>query len=164
MKTLYLVRHAKSDWDNASLQDIDRPLNTRGYKDAHAMSDLLKKQAIQPDLIISSPAVRALTTALIFSRNFKMDAGNILILPDLYHTNAATYREVLGKMDDKYNSIMLFAHNPVISDLAMSLHPSFAEEMPTCAIAGIRFKSKSWNKLMDEQGEAILFDYPKNTR
>ncbi len=164
MKTLYLVRHAKSDWDNASLQDIDRPLNTRGYKDAHAMSELLKKQAIHPELIISSPAVRALTTALIFCRNFKMDAGNILIVPDLYHTNAGVYREVISKVDDQFQSIMLFAHNPVISGFATSLHPSFAEEMPTCAIAGIRFKSRNWNKLMDEQGEAILYDYPKNTR
>ncbi len=163
MKTLYLVRHAKSEWEHGHIPDTDRPLNARGYRDADAMSKLLKEKKIVPDLIVTSPAVRAITTALIFCRNFHMNPAYILIIPDLYESTVKQYTQSVSRIDNKYKHVMLFGHNPVISNFANSLTTSFTEGMPTCAIAGIHFhENKNWADFNSARGELILYDFPKN--
>lgn len=164
MKTLYLVRHAKSDWDMEGLADIDRPLSPRGYRDAQTMSRSMNEKKLLPDLIISSPAVRAISTALIFSRNFKMQASEIIIKEDLYESSVSQYIGVLQDVDDRYKSIMLFGHNPTISDLASGLVAQLNDSLPTCAIVGIQFPAncKQWKNFEKASSELILYDFPKN--
>lgn len=161
MKTLYLVRHAKSDWENGTILDIERPLNERGYSNANMMSKAFKSKFSNPDVIISSPAIRAMTTALIFSRNIGYNADLIQIKTNLYETNKNEYLTIVSKMDDQYDSMMLFAHNPTISDFADMLCQALPFEMSTCAIAGIKFEINSWQDLKGKKGELFLFDFPK---
>ncbi|MES2131118.1 MAG: histidine phosphatase family protein [Bacteroidota bacterium] len=107
MKKLFLVRHAKSDWNNAALQDIERPLNERGYSAAHFMSQRLQ---VSPDLMITSPAIRAASTALIFAKHLNYNSNNIIIKQELYDTNVKEYLSVIKKMDNACHSVMLFGH------------------------------------------------------
>lgn len=164
MKTLYLVRHAKSDWNIEGLADIDRPLNSRGYRDAHTMSRLMNEKKVLPDLIISSPAIRAISTALIFCRNFKLQASEIIINENLYETSVHQYLGVIKNVDDRYKNIMLFAHNPTISNLASALTAPLTESLSTCSIVGIRFPKAftEWKELEKFSGELIFYDFPKN--
>lgn len=161
MKKLFLIRHAKSDpipirWTNPELKDIERYLNERGYSNANMMSQKFNEV---PDLIITSPAIRAITTALIFARNLNYDANTICIKQELYETSTNDYLEVLHSINNKFNSVMLFGHNPTISNFAESLCHSLPAEMATCAIAGISFDVSDWNKI--NTGKLFLFDYPK---
>ncbi len=156
MKKLFLIRHAKSDWLNPELKDIERHLNERGYASANLIS---QKFTEKPDLIISSSAIRAISTALIFARNLNYSANNIIIKQELYESSAKDYLSVINFIDNKYKSVLLFAHNPTISDLANVLTQSLPMEMPTCAIAGISFDTNDWQKA--KSGKLFLFDYPK---
>lgn len=140
MKTLYLIRHAKSDWSNTQLLDIDRPLNERGYSDAIKMSVFLKENNCSPDLVITSPAVRAISTALIFSRNLNYKSSEIVILPDLYESSVKKYIASIAKIDNKYKNAFIFAHNPFISETANTLTDALNNEMATCAVVGISFE------------------------
>ncbi len=156
MKQLFLIRHAKSDWTNIDLKDIERYLNERGYSNANMMSS---KFNYKPDLIISSPAIRAMSTALIFARNLNYKADNIVIKQELYESSEQNYLSVINNIDNKFESVMLFAHNPTISDVAQILTQALPMEMPTCAIVGINFDVTDWKKV--KTGELFLFDYPK---
>ena len=158
MKTLFLIRHAKSDWENPRLKDMERPLNERGYAAANLMSSRFKAV---PDLLITSPAVRAATTALIFAKALDYDTNNILIKEELYDTSVKTYLSVIKRIDNRFHTVLLFAHNPIISDTADQLCKALPMEMPTCAVAGIQFNIDSWADLKTGSGELILFDYPK---
>ena len=158
MKTLFLIRHAKSDWTNPALKDVERFLNERGYSDANKMSTSFRHK---PDLIITSPAIRAMSTALIFARNLKYNANTICIKQELYESSVKDYVSVINAINDSYDTVMLFAHNPTISDVAQQLTQALAipMELPTCAIAGIRFDVTDWKKA--KAGDLFLFDYPK---
>lgn len=161
MKTLFLVRHAKSEWANENLTDIDRPLNARGYRDAHFMSEQLKKNKLVPEQIISSPAIRATSTALIFARNLDYDCENIQLKKMLYETTEKEYLKIISATDNSRRSLMLFAHNPTLTVLANSLTKPFTENIPTCGIVGIQFKINDWKEIMTAQGELFLYDFPK---
>lgn len=163
MKTIYLVRHAKSDWDNSDLLDIDRPLNQRGYSDAVRMSQFLKENKIAPDVIISSPAIRAISTALIFTRNLNYDTSEVTIQPDLYESSLKKYLSCISKIDEKYKSAMLFAHNPFISETANILTDALNTEMQTCAVVGISFdECVDWSEVAKSKGKLELYEFPKN--
>ncbi len=163
MKTLYLIRHAKSDWAIATLADIDRPLNTRGYADAHKMSGAMKLTKIIPDLIITSPAVRAISTALIFARNLNYNPARIEIQPTLYHSNAEQYLEIISQTDSKINTLFLFGHNPIITDCANSLIKNNIEDIPTCGIVVITTDCDGWEEFVTRNGELVAFNFPKKT-
>lgn len=161
MKKLFLIRHAKSDpiaigWTNPELKDIERYLNERGYSNANRMSSTF---SYVPDLIISSPAIRAISTALIFARNMHYNANNICIKQELYESSVQDYLSVINAIDNQFETVMLFAHNPTITDVAQHLTQALPMEMPTCGIAGISFDVSDWKKI--KQGELFLFDYPK---
>src|SRR5688572_13126040 len=108
MKTLYLVRHAKSDWQHETLTDIDRPLNERGYKDAHLISLYLRSQHLKPGIIITSAAIRAMSTALIFARNLDYPAEKINVSTALYESGPAAYLDVIRKTSPEFAVVMLF--------------------------------------------------------
>lgn len=156
MKQLFLIRHAKSDWTNPELKDIERYLNERGYSNANMMA---AKFNHQPDLIISSPAIRAMSTALIFARHLSYHANTITIKQELYESSVNDYLSVINSIDNQCNTVLLFAHNPTISDVAQHLTQALPMDMPTCAIAGISFDVTDWKKA--KEGELFLFDYPK---
>lgn len=162
MKTLYLIRHAKSDWDNPMITDLERPLNERGYSNASLMSHLLNDKQVIPGSIVSSPAVRAISTALIFSRNLNYDSNHISIRKELYETSVKHYLSVIKETADTHESVMIFGHNPIISDTADFLTKALPMELSTCGIAGFHFNVKSWKDIRTKSGDLFLFDYPKH--
>ncbi|MCX6295079.1 MAG: histidine phosphatase family protein [Bacteroidetes bacterium] len=162
MKTLYLIRHAKSDWSIDGLSDIDRPLNKRGYDDAHKMSLILKEKKIVPDLIISSPAVRAISTSLIFCRIFDYDPKSILINKNLYDTSVKEYVHAISKIYSNHQVVLLFGHNPSITNTFSALTNVTNKEMPTCGIAGIQSNVSNWGDFSKKSNTLIYLDFPKN--
>lgn len=162
MKTLYFIRHAKSDWSIENLKDIDRPLNARGYNDAHMMGARLKSKKVVPDLILSSPAIRAITTAFIFCRAFDYPESNVQIQSSLYESSLADYLQCIQQIEKEHKTVFLFGHNPTITACANRFTTSVIEEIPTCGIAGIKLYTSNWTELNDEKTELALYDFPKN--
>ena len=162
MKTLYLIRHAKSDWSIDHLSDIDRPLNARGYGDAHKMCLILKEKKIVPDIIISSSAVRAISTALIFCRTLNYNPKAVMINKNLYDTSVKEYIHTISKIENKHQVVFLFGHNPTITNTANTLTNALTQEMPTCAIAGISSDVASWEVFTKTNNALAYFDFPKN--
>lgn len=161
MKTLYLVRHAKSSWSLPELPDIDRPLNERGYHDAHLIGKKLHQQIKTPELMISSPAVRALTTALIFSRALGYPEENILIRSGLYETGLEDYFKVIAAVPESVGSLMLYAHNYTISEMAPRLLGAPFDEMSTCAVLSIDFAVDKWEDIAIAPGTQGFYIFPK---
>ena len=160
MKRIYLVRHAKSSWSNSELPDVDRPLNERGYKNAHEMGAFLMKTNHKAQLCISSTAVRAVSTALIFSREGLFYAGNILLEPDLYESSTEEYLRVIQGQDDRHASLYLFAHNPTISEVYNLFCPGNNEELTTCNAAIIEFEADTWEDVKFKNGKSIAVYKP----
>ena len=159
-RTLFLVRHAKSSWDDTALPDKERPLADRGKRDAPMMGKRLAKRQVKPDLILSSPARRALSTAEIIAKELNYRAEDIVVDDRLYATEAETLLGVIGELGDKLKCVMLFGHNPELTNLAhrLSNEPAL---MPTCAVAQFTFEATSWSSLGSTKPEEVLFDYPK---
>jgi phosphohistidine phosphatase len=146
MKTLILVRHAKSSWDDPSVDDRDRPLNGRGRKDAPVMGERLAHLGIQPDLILSSPAVRALTTAEIFAKALDYKRKKIVVDERIYGTTPATLLKLFHALNDEVTCAMLFGHNPELSDLAHDFSPQI-DDLPSCAVVEMHFDVKAWPQI-----------------
>lgn len=161
MKKLYLVRHAKSSWEENSLRDYDRPLNNRGERDAPFMGELLSKQGIKPGIIVSSAAVRAYETARIFAEKFDYPEALIFKEKSVYEADALNLLDIIRDTDDEYLSLMLFGHNPGMTYLSNYLTAQRIENMPTCSVAAIEFDLDSWRKLEPESGKLTAFEYPK---
>ena len=160
MKTLLLLRHAKSSRDDTSLRDFDRPLEDRGKRDAPRMGKLLKERGPLPDIIISSPAVRARETAEAFAAA----AGIILGLQfddKIYDATSAELLKVIRHVSNKSSCAMLVGHNPGFEDLVSRLTGSH-KNMPTAALACIEFKIKSWDDVEDGQGNLLWLLTPKH--
>lgn len=159
-RTLILVRHAKSSLAGAGQSDMERPLADRGRHDAPIMGRRVAKQEGKPDLILSSPARRALTTAEIFAEELGYKAKDIVVDDRLYATHPATLLAVIGGLDEKLKCVMLFGHNPEFSELAHRLSSDIAE-LPTCAVVQFTFASKSWESIGSVKPEKVVLDYPK---
>jgi|SRR6187399_929405 len=162
MKTLLIVRHAKSSWDNASISDIDRPLNDRGRRDAPAMAGRLIKAGVKIDLFVSSPAKRARHTAECFLHEFGKKDKELVIVQQLYHAQIQDFREVIAGLDDKYGSIALFSHNPGITSFANVLSTVRLDNMPTCGIFAVTGQADSWKDFLNDTTTFWFFDYPKS--
>jgi phosphohistidine phosphatase len=161
MKLLYLVRHAKSDWGDESLRDIDRPLADRGYKAAYDMSEWFIKKHKAPDLFISSDATRALSTAMIFARQMNYATNEITIVPQVYESTAKTLRDVIHQIDDRKQSAAIFCHNPGVTNLANELSDLFFDNLPTCALIAFEFDMKSWKEVAPKKGKVLFYQFPK---
>ena len=161
MKTLWLVRHAKSSWGYDGLADIDRPLNERGYVDAHEMAKRFKKSG-HSGLIVSSPAVRAISTALIFARNLGIDPAGLLLRQGLYDSSVKQYRSVIAGLPEDHREALVFGHNPVISETANLLAGIHIDELPTTGVVGITFDTLTWKQAAESGGKLLLYDFPKN--
>lgn len=161
MKRLYLIRHAKSSWKNPGLADRDRALNKRGKRDAPFMGNRLKKYNVKPDLIISSPAKRALKTAKIISKEIDFPIKNIVTVESLYGADMLGLVTELQNIDDAFNHVMLFGHNPELTELAEYLTNYRIVNIPTCGIFCMDFNINSWIEVSEGKGIFIFFDYPK---
>ena len=162
MKTLLLVRHAKSDWGNAGLDDFDRPLNERGKKDAPAMAERFLDKQIKIEAFISSPAKRAKKTASIFASAYKHDKDNIIFKDELYGAPENVFYDVITAMDNKFDSIAVFSHNPGITDFANLLTTTKIDNIPTCGVFAIKAECSKWSEFKDAKKEFWFFDYPKS--
>jgi phosphohistidine phosphatase len=160
MKTLFLARHAKSSRDDPSLPDRERPLNDRGLDDAPRMGKRLSKRGVKPDLLVSSPALRALTTAQLIADEIGYARKNIVVDERLYASSPDDLLAVICALDDKLDSVMLFGHNPEFAELAHRLSSDIAD-MPTCAIAEFRFDAKAWVDVAELDPAKAKLDAPK---
>jgi phosphohistidine phosphatase len=159
MKTLMLIRHAKSDWADLNLKDFDRPLNSRGLKDAPIMAQRLLKASKVPQHLISSPALRAKTTGGIFAKVLQL--ADPCYKAAIYDASYTTLLDVINHIPDAYNFVALFGHNPALSQ-ALYNFTGEVRDMPTCAIAQISFDIDSWKLITADTGKLEYFDYPKN--
>jgi phosphohistidine phosphatase len=144
-KLLLILRHAKSSWKFAGLSDHDRPLNSRGKRDAPRMGRKLLKEGLVPHLMISSSAVRAHSTAKKIAKACKFEE-EILIEPSLYNSGHSEYLNVLKNQDDRHDIIMLVGHNPISEQLVEVLTGEIVT-MPTCALACVRLPIRSWKQI-----------------
>ncbi len=162
-KKLVIVRHGKSDWSREDRSDVDRPLKDRGVRDAYEMSQRLLQQNIQPELVASSPANRALHTAVIFCREMEIPLKNLLVDESFYISYEEKVFETLQQFDNKVNSLMIFGHNPTFTSLANLFVSDEIENIPTCGIVILNFKIKDWQEIAGKTLESYVFDYPKKS-
>jgi phosphohistidine phosphatase len=162
MKSLLLVRHAKSSWDSPTLKDFDRPLNERGMKDAPMMAHRMIERKVHVDAFVSSPAKRAFTTASFFAKAFQQKDKDIIGVEKLYHAMPETFAEVIAELSNKWNTVALFSHNPGITHFANMLGVARIDNMPTCGVLGVHFMCDHWEEAMQAEKRFWLFDYPKN--
>lgn len=161
MKTLYLIRHAKSSWKNELQDDFDRPLNQRGKDDAPMMGQRLKKLGLQPDMIVSSPAKRARKTAAKIAAELNYQVEKILLVPEIYEAEINDLLGVTELLPDSAATVFLVGHNPGISGLAAYLTGNFADNLPTCSVYAIDFQIDSWQAVSQGLGTCRFWDYPK---
>lgn len=162
MKTLLLVRHAKSSWASDDLPDFDRPLNERGKRDAPVMAKRVKNKKIKIDAFVSSPAKRARKTAEIFMHEWDVKKNKLIIIPSLYEASLQNFYDAVYNLEDDINAVALFAHNPGITDFINSLECSPVYNMPTCAVYALTIKTKSWIDFKTAEKGFLFFDYPKS--
>ena len=160
MKTLYIVRHAKSSWKYSGIEDIDRPLKKRGIKDAHLMSKFLSKEIARPDVFISSSANRALHTVIIFCENLEYPLANLQINRQLYSFSDGYLVKTVHALDDGFSSAIIFSHDHGINTFVNKFGNKPIAHVPTCGVVGIQFDAKHWKNV--KKGKTILIDFPKN--
>ena len=164
MKKLYILRHAKSDWSDSSLDDFDRGLKKRGKKDIKLTSFWLKKHNVKPDLVLSSPAKRAKKTLEILKDVLKIKDENIKFDPNIYESNVKYLIDMLSKLDNRKKEVFLIGHNPLLNDLAEFLSDAIITNIPTSGVIAIKFDVKSWNEIKRKKGNIIFFEYPKKLK
>ncbi len=162
MKQLLVVRHAKSSWAIAGQDDFDRPLNDRGHRDAPTMAQRVHDQYGKIDAFVSSPAVRALTTATYFAKDFGFHKKDILVFKELYHAAPAAFFDVVSRIDDDIKTAAVFSHNPGITAFVNLLGVAQVDAMPTCAVFAVRADIKHWKDFRPAKKEFWFFDYPKS--
>ncbi len=161
MKQLFLQRHAKSSWDNQQLSDFERPLNARGERDLTVMGDVLAKLTINPDQIITSPAMRAITTAQGLAPYLQYPIDQIIEVADIYSADFSGLVHIIHGVDNHFNRIMLVGHNPHLSLLAGYLCQDAKYELPTCGIYGLTFAVDAWDAITQHSGQLQFLEYPK---
>lgn len=162
MKTLLLVRHAKSSWSHQGLEDIDRPLNDRGKKDAPEMAKRLIDKAIKIDAFISSPAKRARRTARHFAEAYDLSKKSVFEENKLYPASVPAFYEVIKDLKDEYQTVCLFSHNPAITEFVNTLTNVRIDNMPTCSVFAVSVDTLRWKEFEKCEKNFLFFDYPKN--
>ncbi|MBK9730157.1 MAG: histidine phosphatase family protein [Chitinophagaceae bacterium] len=161
MKNLILVRHAKSSWKDTLLNDHDRTLNKRGERDAPFMAKVLKKRKVTPDLIVTSTATRALSTAKIFAAELEYKKQLIEQSKHLYLADLDALMEFVTLLPDEKSTVAIFGHNPGITWLVNFFSVTVIENMPTCGICSLRFSVNNWKEVSAKEGQLLFFEFPK---
>ena len=159
-KTLVLVRHAKSSWTESGLSDHDRPLNERGKRDAPFMAKRMAESGLAIDLIVSSSANRALTTAKHYADALNIAHTDIQVVPSIYEADVRQLMDAINALDDAHSTVVMFGHNPGFSYLIQYLNGSMLH-MPTNGVAHLEINVNSWANVGTGSATLIDFDYPK---
>lgn len=161
MKTLTIVRHAKSSWEERNLPDRDRPLNGRGKRDAPKMGRRIAKAGIRPSLIISSPARRAWSTAKAIARELSYPLEFLQREDELYLASLDDLLDVVCAQDAGFNSLMVVGHNPGLTDFANYLIPGLTNNVPTAGVVTVNLDADNWSLFERPGTELVVFDFPK---
>jgi len=161
MKTLILIRHGKSSWDY-EVGDKDRPLKERGINDAHLVGEALKSFNLMVDAAFSSPANRALHTAMIVLRSLNFDLNKFEVTNELYDFSGEQALDFLKSLDDNLKTVLIFGHNYAFTNLANTLGDHYIENLPTAGMAQLTFNIENWASLT--KGKSLNITYPKSLR
>lgn len=161
MKLLYILRHAKSDWDDFSMSDFDRTLSERGEKDVPKMGDFLAKKGTLVDRIMASSAVRAKTTALKIAPYLRYPVENIVFEQVLYLAEQNTIKYLIQNQSDEIKKLMIVGHNPGLTDLVNGLNSTKIDEIPTAGVVAIRFATEKWTEISKNNASFWFFESPK---
>ncbi len=161
MKTLTIVRHAKSSWNEPGLSDRERPLNKRGKRDAPVMGKRIADAGIRPSLIVSSPATRAWTTAQVIAEQLAYPVEFLQRETDLYLASLNDLLDVVVAQDEGFNSMMIVGHNPGLTDFVNYLSPGLTNNLPTAGVVSVSIDQDHWKLYERPQTELFLHDYPK---
>lgn len=161
MKILTLVRHAKSSWDDRNLSDRDRPLNHRGERDAPKIGQRIVEAGIRPSMIITSPAVRAWTTAKIIAQKIGYPLEFLQREDDLYLASLDTLLDVVVAQQNEINNLMIVGHNPGLTDFANFLSPGLTGNLPTAGVVSVSVATDDWKLYEQPATELLFFSYPK---
>ena len=160
-KTLHICRHGKSSWDFEDISDIDRPLSPRGINNAYLMAKKLSERKVVPDLFLTSPANRALYTAIIYARILKFPYEKIIIEDSIYMGYTDELIQLIRRQEPSASHVLLFGHNPAFTSLANHLMDHYLDNIPTSGIVSLEFKIDSWEEIGNVKPEKDFFDYPK---
>jgi phosphohistidine phosphatase len=163
MKTVILVRHAKSSWKRPELSDLERPLNKRGQRDAPMMGQRLAARGVQPELLITSPATRARLTAAAIAAALGYDESALRVDERIYHGGAHDILTLVRELDDTLQRVMIFGHNPDLTELANSFDRGAIDNVPTCGVVELDFDVELWSEIDATNCVRLAFDYPKRT-
>ncbi len=156
-----IVRHAKSSWDDPSLSDHDRPLNHRGKRDAPIMAQKVKTLFGTPDLLVSSTANRAFTTAKVFRKEMELSKSQLQSKSSLYHASEDDVLEVISMLDDSVQYALIFGHNPTMTYLGNSFKGDMIDNVPTCGVVMMESTASTWLDMNTSNTKRIQFIYPK---
>lgn len=160
-KKLLLVRHAKSDWADANLSDFNRPLNARGVQASIEMAQRIAVQKLIPHKIVSSPALRAISTCEIMVQTWNKKTEEIQHRSEIYEANFSNLLKIVNEFDDADDYVALFGHNNGITDFAVYLTDADIFNIPTCGVVLIEFPFDSWKLVSKNTGDVLMYDYPK---
>ena len=164
MKQLYLLRHGKSSWDQPRLDDFERPLNKRGHRDAPVMGKVMAGLKLMPDLIITSPAVRAAFNARIVAAEIGFPESKLQYDNRVYEASVNMLLKILCAVDQHVNTLLLVGHNPGLTDLVDYLSDKKIENLQTTGLYGMELGVDNWPDVSEGSGKYILYDFPKNHR
>lgn len=163
MKTVYAIRHAKAAPGGLLQRDFDRSLQERGISDARMMAKRLHDKQVRIDAFISSPANRALNTCRLFTEQYGFEEKNIVQIEQLYHAPAPVFFDVISRLDEQWQFVAIFAHNPGITDFAIELCPGLRiDHLPTCAVFAVSADCNDWADFETAAKTFLFFDYPKS--
>ena len=163
MKTLLIIRHAKSSWE-FGIADFDRPLNDRGKKNAPEMARRLLNKKITIDAFVSSPAKRAKQTAELFCTTYNRNPSEIIFVEGLYHAPPMEFFKVIESLDNKFSSVAIFSHNTGLTNFVNRLVDKLTiDNVPTCGVFAVTIPIDNWRDFGDTKKELLFFDYPKSS-
>lgn len=161
MKTVIIVRHAKSSWADYNLADVERPLNRRGKFDAPLMANIMKEHGYEPEKIYLSHSKRTRSTVKPIAQTLEIDKKNITVTTSLYHGYEDDYIDIISEEDNDINCIMLIGHNPGITYIANSCQGASIDNVPTCGVIKVESVIDNWKDFSFPSSKLTSFIYPK---
>lgn len=162
MKTVYLLRHAHSDWPEHISRDVERPLSERGLRDVPKLAERLVERGMAPDLILSSPALRARHTAELIASGLGRDPLTVRFDQQIYLAGSERLLQLLRPLDDALESVMLVAHNPAVTDLSNELcHSDRVDHIPACGLIVLALPVVRWRDIENASARLIHHDFPE---
>lgn len=162
MKTVLIIRHAKSSWSFGDLSDFERPLNDRGNRDAPQMAERILKKKLNIELLVTSTAKRAYQTCIHFSEVLGISIKDVVIEDCLYHASSDTIHDVIRSLDNRHNSAAIFTHNPGVTDFVNGLVTGITiDNMPTCGVFCVEANIHDWKDFKNAEKKLKFFEYPK---